>query len=190
MTFPDVDCVTNLPGCVTQKGGLITSSVASGAGTFTWSSIPDLMTNEGVVRISKAGDLGTYDDTDVFFYIKGSVSNVQGSKKTPRRTPPATPIDLPISVDKWITWNYTGDLGTVNIYYATDGNLGSPTWTIIADQDGAGPHPAAPGFRQACRRQRVLSVEHPQRALAQRQGQGGERDERRLADRERNIPEI
>ncbi|MBI4430479.1 MAG: hypothetical protein HY587_02060, partial [Candidatus Omnitrophica bacterium] len=141
--WPDTDCVANLALCQTNKGGLITASVASAAGTKSW-TIPDIMTNEGVVRLSKVGDTETYDDSNSYFYIKGSFTNVQ-IKNLVADPPPGTPIDLPIDNDKYITWDYAGSLGTVNIYYATDGNLGSPTWTLIPDPDGIGPRTSGAG---------------------------------------------
>ncbi|MEK7216029.1 MAG: hypothetical protein AAB289_10580, partial [Chloroflexota bacterium] len=133
--WPDNNCVTDLAGCITAKGGLIASSAAVAAEAASW-TVPDIMTNEGMVRISKVGDADAKDTSDSYFFVKGSITNVQ-IKNAVADAPPATPIDLPIDVDKYITWDYSGSLGAVNVYYATDGNLGSPTWTIIPDPDGA-----------------------------------------------------
>ncbi|MBI4972228.1 MAG: hypothetical protein HZC16_00225, partial [Candidatus Omnitrophica bacterium] len=123
-TWTDTD-----PPTLAAKGGLITSSVASAAGAFEW-QVPDIMTNEGVVRIQKAGDVNVNDYSDSYFYIKGSISNVH-IKNNPSDADPINPIDLPIDYVKYITWNYTGNLGTANVFYATDGDQPSPTWQAI-----------------------------------------------------------
>ncbi|MCM8780829.1 MAG: hypothetical protein NC908_02765, partial [Candidatus Omnitrophica bacterium] len=108
--FPDTS-----PPTEAAKGGLITANVASAAGEFEW-TVPDLMTNEAVVRIYKLGDPESYDDSDGYFYIKGSLSDVY-VKNNVNDPDPTTPIDLPVNTTKYITWKYTGSLGTVNVYY-------------------------------------------------------------------------
>ncbi|MDO8748550.1 MAG: Ser-Thr-rich GPI-anchored membrane family protein, partial [Candidatus Omnitrophota bacterium] len=137
--FPDTNCSVDLAGCISAKGGLISSSVATASGLFAW-TIPDIMTNEGVARIQKV-ETSTdpaKDLSDSYFYIKGSLTNVQ-VKNIAADPDPINPIDLPIDSTKYITWDYTGSLGTVDIYYSTDANAGTPTWTLIPDPDGAGP---------------------------------------------------
>jgi|GEM_PF-6435199 len=132
--FPDTDCVANLAQCQSGKGGLIAASVAAAAGSKSW-VIPDIMTNEGVVRISKVGDATAYDDSNSYFYIKGSISNVH-VKNAVLDPDPSTPIDLPIATTKYITWSYAGSLGTVNIHYATDAQQPSPTWQPVTGCQG------------------------------------------------------
>ena len=104
--WPDTNCALNLAQCAADKGGIVATSVDAAAGEYNWTPIPDLMTNEAVVRISKVGDSETYDDSDQYFYIKGSIANVY-IKNNVNDSPPGTPIDLPINNDKYVTWDYS-----------------------------------------------------------------------------------
>ncbi|KPL24026.1 MAG: hypothetical protein AMS23_06005, partial [Bacteroides sp. SM1_62] len=120
------------PPTLAAKGGLIATDVDVTAGEYPLTGgIPDIMTNQAKIRIQKVGDTETNDYSDVYFYIKGSLSNIH-IKNNVGDPDPATPIDLPIGSTKYITWNYTGSMGTANLFYCTDADQPTPTWNPIA----------------------------------------------------------
>ena len=118
--FPDDN-----PPTLAAKGGLVTATVASAAGTYDW-TVPDIMTKSAVLRIAKVGDTGeTYDDSDTYFYISGSLTSVYVKDNVLDGDPPS-PIDLPIANVKQITWDYTGRFGTVSLYYPIVSDQAAP----------------------------------------------------------------
>ncbi|MBI5873772.1 MAG: hypothetical protein HZB36_06485, partial [Candidatus Omnitrophica bacterium] len=127
---------TNPPTLV-AKGGLVATDVDSAmAGrTYTW-TVPGIMTKQGVIRIYKQGDAESYDDSDSNFYIKGAITDVY-AKVNQGDPDPQNPIDLPAGTDRYITWKFKGTMGSVDIYYTTNGDaLPSPTWQLCKDSLG------------------------------------------------------
>ncbi|MFH1208419.1 MAG: hypothetical protein V1673_02530, partial [Candidatus Omnitrophota bacterium] len=95
-----------------------------------------LITKTAKIKIQKHDDTAVSSESTQSFYIKGAFSNIY-VKVNAGDADPSTPIDLPIATTRYITWKYTGNMGTINAYYATDADQGSPTWIPIATCAGA-----------------------------------------------------
>ena len=99
------------------------------------------MSNTAEIRICKnlegVLDLEACNESDPF-NIVGSITNVY-VKNAVLDGDPGTPINLAIATDKWITWDYKGSLGNVNIYYTINSTGGPPDWNLIPDPDAGGP---------------------------------------------------
>ncbi|MCK5179078.1 MAG: hypothetical protein KAR32_06055, partial [Candidatus Omnitrophica bacterium] len=128
-----------------NSGGLVVDPATAGNEIYNNWEVPDIMSNTAKIRMCKnhlairggGVDTETCDESGQFNII-GSISNVY-VKVSSGDDPPSAPITLPIDIDKWITWDYKGNLGNVNIYYTANANDATPTWTIIPDPDDTGP---------------------------------------------------
>ena len=95
----------------------------AGNGTYTWPAIPNNISDTVKVRISAVDTaIDTSGTSANNFYIKGSFT-------TP--SPPATNAVWTINTGNAITWTSTGTIAKVKLYYTTNGDQGSPTWTIM-----------------------------------------------------------
>ena len=89
---------------------IINSSISASALNYDW-SIPTtvVLSSQCVVRISKVGDVETYDDSN-WFTLKGKVDI----------TDPDGGKNLPINNIYTVKWNITGNVGNVALYYSVD----------------------------------------------------------------------
>ena len=103
---------------------IINASIAASALSYDWSipvSVP--LSSQCVIRISKVGDADTYIDSN-WITLKGDLDV----------TAPDGGQNLSINTDYTITWDTTGNVGNVALYYATD--AGHTNWAQCLDSGG------------------------------------------------------
>ncbi|MCM8801384.1 MAG: GPI anchored serine-threonine rich family protein, partial [Candidatus Omnitrophica bacterium] len=111
-----------------HKGGLIANFVSASDKSFGPWTVPDLMSRNCRIRITRVYEAGTVDsdtyDTTAKFDIKGYLHLIS----------PNGNVELPVGYNtpkKTITWEYRGSLGTVNLYYMPYADQPNPQWEVI-----------------------------------------------------------
>jgi len=87
----------------------ITASTADDA-SYTWTNIPDAISDTVKLRVIDAGNETIYDTSDANFSIKGALAI----------SAPAAEATLYVGVDTDITWTTTGTIDNVNLFYADE----------------------------------------------------------------------
>ncbi|RLI07232.1 hypothetical protein DRO24_03440, partial [Candidatus Bathyarchaeota archaeon] len=89
---------------------------------YTWSPIPDDITDTARIKIELVDDpAGVFDTSDADFYIKGSLS----------LTAPNGGEIFYVGDPTDISWTYTGTIGNVELRYSTDGGVTFPDTKVI-----------------------------------------------------------
>ncbi|RKY30980.1 MAG: hypothetical protein DRP68_05550, partial [Candidatus Omnitrophota bacterium] len=89
---------------------------------YTWSPIPDDITDTARIKIELVDDpAGVFDTSDADFYIKGSLS----------LTAPNGGEIFYVGDSTDISWTYTGTIGNVELRYSTDGGATFPDTKVI-----------------------------------------------------------
>ena len=89
-------------------------------GTYTWTDIPDDISDTVKVRVYDDSNLSIYDTSDTNLSIKGALTI----------TSPAADATFYVGVAQDIEWTTTGTIANVDLFYSSDGGT---TWKNMAD---------------------------------------------------------
>jgi len=102
----------------------LTVSTDASTGTYTWSSIPDVISSQVKVRVTDTSDSSVTDASDTNFKIVGILAV----------SSPNTAVRWTVGETHNITWTRTGTIANVKLEYSTDG--GSNYTTIVSSTAG------------------------------------------------------